>query len=133
MNFSSQASIIALAFSVLPHFVFNASAQTWTQTGAPSNYWAGVACSADGTALAAITGGQFYVGQIYTSTNAGTNWTLTSAPSLHWTSVASSADGAQLAAVRYVSLVYRSTDYGATWTSNSVLSIADFLSVAMSP
>src|SRR5260221_8228781 len=99
---SLQSSVNhSLAFSVLPHFVFNAPAQTWTQTGAPSNYWAGVACSADGTALAAITGGQFYVGQIYTSTNAGTNWTLSSAPSLHCTSVASSAHGNHLAALAY--------------------------------
>jgi hypothetical protein len=34
-----------------------ASAQTWTQTSAPSNHWASVASSADGTKLVAVNAG----------------------------------------------------------------------------
>src|SRR6266446_7000870 len=81
-------------------------AQTWMPTSAPSNVWSAVACSADGTHLVAATGSSTYNGQIYTSTNGGTNWSLTAAPTLHWVSVASSADGHKLLAAAYANGIY---------------------------
>src|ERR1700722_2529838 len=78
----------------------NASAQTWTQTIAPTNLWSTIACSADGSKLVAGAGSSPVLNQrispIYVSTNFGATWTLTSAPSNAWTSVASSADGTNL-------------------------------------
>ncbi|HTY88744.1 MAG TPA: hypothetical protein VMB80_14850 [Candidatus Acidoferrum sp.] len=101
---------------------YPALAQTWTQTSAPSNLWYAVASSAGGGKLVAVIGGQFWNGQIYTSTNAGATWTLTTAPSLHWNYVASSADGSRLAAVVYGGGIYTSTDAGATWYTNNLAS-----------
>ena len=53
-----------------------ASAQTWTQTSAPSNNWSSVACSADWGKLFASTSG--YPETIYISVDSGANWTSTS-------------------------------------------------------
>jgi photosystem II stability/assembly factor-like uncharacterized protein len=86
------------------------SAQTWTQTGAPSNYWASVASSADGTKLVAAA----HPGSIYVSTNSGADWTQTSAPSNYWACVAASADGSKLVAVSD-GPIYTSTNSGTTW------------------
>src|SRR5262249_34958818 len=97
-------------------------AQAWMPTGFPSNRWAGVACSADAAKVVGGAGGQFYLGQVYTSVDSGTNWSATSLPSLHWTGVASSADGMKLAAVAYGDGIYTSTNSGANWTSNNVSS-----------
>ena len=47
------------------------SAQTWTQTGAPTNDWWSVAGSADGSNLVALVGGVPYAKVIYTSPDAG--------------------------------------------------------------
>jgi hypothetical protein len=88
-----------------------AAAQTWTQTSAPSNSWASVASSADGSKLVAAAIG----GSIYISTNSGIDWTLTSAPSGSWVSVASSADGTKLVAAGN-GLIYVSTNSGTDWT-----------------
>src|SRR5476651_674465 len=91
-----------------------ACAQTWTQTSAPSNYWASVASSADGSKLvAAVISGSG--GSIYISTNSGTDWTLTTAPSVGWYSVTSSADGTKLVAAGN-GLIYASTNSGSDWT-----------------
>lgn len=97
-----------------------AVAQTWTQTGAPTNYWVAVASSADGSRLVAAAGGQFYNGPIYTSTNTGANWISNTAPVAHWNSVASSADGIKLAATIYGGGIYTSTNAGETWETNNV-------------
>src|SRR5262245_21123609 len=106
-------------------------AQTWTQTGAPSNVWAAIACSAVGTKLGAAAGGQSFLGQIYTSTNGGTNWTPTGAPSNHWTAIASSSDGSRLAATAYGTGIFTSTNSGATWASNNIAN-GSWLSVSSS-
>src|SRR3954462_6373977 len=81
-------------------------AQTWTETGSPSNLWSAVACSADGSRLLAATGGQFVNGQLYISTDSGTNWALTGPSSMRWTSVASSADGTKQIAAAYDRGIY---------------------------
>jgi hypothetical protein len=111
-------------------FVANSAfAQTWTQTGAPSNYWASIASSADGSRLVA---GAFERG-IFTSTNSGLTWMQTSAPNENWWSIASSADGMKLvaAAGSIPGGVYTSTDGGSTWVSNN-LPIESWSSVASS-
>ena len=59
-----------------------------------NRYWRSVASSADGTRLVAVATG----GQIYTSTDSGTNWTARES-NRYWWSVASSADGTKLVAV----------------------------------
>jgi len=89
-----------------------ALAQTWTQTSAPSNFWASVASSADGCKLVAGA----YPGPIYTSTNYGFEWTITSASNQDWDCVASSADGTKLVAVSDNGPIYVSTNSGTTWT-----------------
>jgi hypothetical protein len=92
-----------------------AFAHTWTQTGAPTNYWNSIAASADGTKLVAVV----YGGGIYTSTNSGATWTQTGAPSgFPWESVASSADGTKLVAAGfYDHPIYVSTNSGVNWST----------------
>jgi hypothetical protein len=77
---------------------------TWTQTTAPNtNYWSGVASSADGTTLVAASQD---VG-IYRSLDAGANWTAMNAPG-GWDfrpAVACSADGYRVVAAGLVDQV----------------------------
>jgi hypothetical protein len=122
MKSPKLAAASALAWLTFCFAAVPVIAQTgaWTQTTAPSNFWASIACSADGARLVAGAGGQFNLGQIYTSADAGSNWTLTAAPSLHWNSVASSADGTRLVAASYGGGIYTSPDSGNTWTSNAI-------------
>jgi hypothetical protein len=72
-------------------------------SGAPSNVWYSVACSADGTKLvAAAYAGPSQVGGtglIYTSADSGVTWTNVSPSTNYWMSVASSSDGTHLIAV----------------------------------
>ena len=91
------------------------SGATWTAlTNVPfANH---LACSADGTKLAAAFGPQFGVGRIYTSTNSGATWRINPTPSMSWTALASSADGATLVAAGSDS-IFVSKDSGATWTT----------------
>ncbi|HSU56150.1 MAG TPA: sialidase family protein [Candidatus Dormibacteraeota bacterium] len=117
---SATALIVAMVISRAAH----AQSETWTPTGSSSNQWYAVACSADGTRVAAATGGQFDVtGQIHISTDSGTNWTVTSAPLQRWTCVASSADGTKLIGAAYDRGIYTSADSGTTWTSNNVANV----------
>src|SRR5260370_33285503 len=95
---STPAYLMVLALILGSTACESAHAQAWTQTGAASNSWYAIACSADGARLVATTGGQFVNGQGYVSTNSGTNWSLTRGPSLPWTSVAASSDGISLSA-----------------------------------
>lgn len=94
------------------------SAQTWTQTSAPTNDWRSIASSADGKILAAAVGnpagGSF---PIYVSTNSGADWTSNSASDGTWLSIASSADGTKLVAVGSSpnGNIITSTNSGTTW------------------
>lgn len=113
------------------------SAQTWTQTSAPSTNWQSVAVSADGRVLVAATGHQVAVGNlvggIFVSTNSGTSWAQTSAPGTNfYNSVAMSADGMRLAA----SFIYHnaasggvcySADSGTTWILSSAVISPHFI------
>jgi len=59
--------------------------------------WDGIASSADGTRLAAVSQG---AGVILTSTNSGATWSSNSVPvQLNWFNIVSSADGTKLAAL----------------------------------
>ena len=90
-----------------------ASLTNWTQTSAPNKYWESIACSADGTKLAALASG----GGIYTSTNSGVTWTQSSVTANQaWVVIASSADGTKLAAALENNGIYTSTNSGVTWT-----------------
>jgi photosystem II stability/assembly factor-like uncharacterized protein len=115
---------LVLIFTIACHGLFALSqdvlAQGWTQTTAPTNNWTGIASSAEGTKLAAISSG----GGIYTSPDSGNTWTLaTNAPlSAQWVSVSSSADGAKLIAAEG-GLIYTSADSGLTWATNNVPSV----------
>jgi hypothetical protein len=101
----------------------------WTaQAGAPSTYWRCVASSADGTHLVAVEDG----GQLYASTDSGTNWTATSAPSTGWSSVASSAGGTHLVAAVYNGQVYTSANSGTNWTAQAGPPSAEWVAVASS-
>src|SRR5882757_6873445 len=71
-----------------------AQAQNWTLTSATNAEWAAVACSADGTKLAAVV----FSDGIYTSTNSGASWQESGAPALYWDCIACSADGSRLIA-----------------------------------
>jgi hypothetical protein len=101
-------------------------AQYWTPHDS-NRSWRSVASSADGNKLVAVES----FGQIYTSTDSGTNWTARDS-NRNWYSVASSADGSKLVAVVQSGQIYTSTDSGTNWTArdssrvwNSVASSAD--------
>lgn len=110
---------LLLVISLLAVTQFS-SAQTWTQTFAPSNNWDCIALSADGSKLIAITAGTNWV-----STDSGLTWVSNNMPTtaVFWASLASSADGNKLAVARgdYLSPIYTSTDSGTTWTSNNIV------------
>ncbi|MEO8429126.1 MAG: sialidase family protein [Verrucomicrobiota bacterium] len=112
------------------HVVDLAFAQSWVATSAPVTNWTGVACSADGIKLVAVSttssGGG---GPIYTSADSGVTWTATSAPLHYWTCVASSSDRTRLIAGGG-GRIYTSMDSGATWIESD--SPGGFYSVASS-
>lgn len=97
-----------------------ALAQAWTSNAVLKAYWTGVASSADGAKLVAVSG-ESCCGTIYTSTNFGTTWTARVTPAGGaWSGVASSADGSRLVAVSINGLrACISGDSGLTWTSPS--------------
>jgi len=101
-----------------PIFTSVDSGKNWNMTSATQAIWSAVASSADGvTLLAAVSGGQ-----VYASSNSGTNWTVvTNLPSAAWDYVASSADGVRLVAAQdYGGTIYTSTNSGATWMQANV-------------
>ena len=101
--------------------------QTWTATfGGININWTAIACSADGTKMAAgynVSGTS--PGYIYTSTDSGATWGSQgfSSGTAYWSAIASSADGTHLIAAAGYSpyllqsgVVYVSITSGATWT-----------------
>ena len=83
-------------------FVSTNAGLSWNQTTSPTQFWSGVACSADGTRMAAAAPASTMAGVlrggIYTSIDAGASWTEANVPTNNWYSVASSADGVRLVA-----------------------------------
>jgi len=89
-----RASLTPLLLLFLLDPIVISFGQTWTPTAAPATNWSALACSADGSRLAAAV----FHGPIYISTNSGMNWAVSSAPVTNWSAVASSADGSRLVA-----------------------------------
>ena len=87
------AKLVAVVWNNGIYTSTNAGA-SWTQTIAPSLDWSGVACSADGTTLVAVSGGSVYV-----SADSGESWVSNDIPDNNWSYAAVSADGGQLIAV----------------------------------
>jgi len=82
-----------------------------------------VACSADGTCLAAAAFDSAVshagAGPVYVSADAGQTWVQSAAPILQWTALAFSGDGTKLLAAGWdgsYGHVYASTNLGQTWS-----------------
>ena len=108
-------------------FISTNSGAAWKVTatnialGLSAHPWIGVASSADGTRLAAVSDATIPFGVVITSTNSGATWTTNAVPFLDWNAVALSADGAQLVA----SVGYPSTGpiYVSQTTRSPVLNV----------
>ena len=96
-------------------YVSTDSGTTWMRTSAPTNAWASIASSADGTKLAAAS-----PISIYTSADSGASWFSNNVPATAWQAITMSADGTKLAALDQNYHVYTSPNFGASWASNSV-------------
>lgn len=125
MNLKILLQVVAVC-EALGAVVQGVDAQTWQPTGAPGIGWRALACSADGTKLAATA----WSAGIYTSTDGGATWTSNSLPCQNWNAIACSADGTKLLAASYPDYpiyttgVYTSTNAGATWAQVTGLSQA---------
>ena len=107
-----SASAEETADSIGQIFVSTNFGVTWQTTSAPTNYWASVASSPDGTKfVASAIDPTSSAAGIYTSADSGATWHLSSCPIVG--SVASSADGTQLVVAGQG--IYHSSDSGATW------------------
>lgn len=101
------------------------SAQTWTQTSAPTNnHWYFIVSSADGSKLA-LSGGGPVLQAVYTSTNSGATWKSNAEPDgplpgSQSAILAASADGTQLVtAVNHDGWISTSTNWGLSWASRT--------------
>jgi hypothetical protein len=96
-------------------YVSSDSGASWTAAPGTVNFtWAGIACSADGNALAAVVTG----GPLYTSANRGASFVERAGAGLrNWSGVAMSADGTRLAATVNPGQIFTSTDAGAIWSA----------------
>lgn len=115
MKFLARSGM-TFAVCLSPFIQYSGFSQTWTQTMAPYESWASVACSADGGKLVAASSST----GVYTSTNFGLTWdtTLSTNTGYGWRSVASSADGSILAAGgggTAADQVWISTNSGVSW------------------
>jgi len=86
---------------------------TWSSTGLPGAFYS-VACSSDGTRMAAVNQSTIYI-----SVDSGLTWTQSGAPGGDWLCIASSADGMRLVAGIYTGGIWTSADGGQTWTQTS--------------
>jgi len=128
-----RTGLLLMFFCGLFAAVKPATAQTWTQTSAPSNNnWVAVASSADGSKLIAAGMPCIYC----ISTNSGSTWITNTQPQKgssygSWFSIASSADGTKLVGISF-NTIWASTNSGITWFSNSVPGVSAFISVTLS-
>jgi hypothetical protein len=121
---------ITLATAIL-FGAFTVIAQTWTQTGAPTNLWDSISCSADGKNLIAANN----FGSLYFSTNYGVTWVEATNGETdgNWVHTgANSADGSVLGAADFISGVWLSDDSGATWNLANLPSQGGWTALAMS-
>lgn len=94
------------------HGLPGASDFDW-RSGVLHSAWTGLASSADGTGLAAVSGS----GELYTSSDAGATWDLRLMGQA-WSGVASSSDGRALLAATNGGALFRSTDGGSSWSDD---------------
>jgi hypothetical protein len=119
MNANKFFVLVAMGFGCVPRIF----AQTWTQTSAPALNWQSIACSADGTRLAAVNcispAPQVSEVPIYFSTNSGTTWIPADDSGISyevgWQSVVSSANGANLFVGGQNGLLASLTNSGVNW------------------
>ncbi|HTX21319.1 MAG TPA: sialidase family protein [Candidatus Aquilonibacter sp.] len=89
------------------------SGATWVEQTSISGQLTGVTSSADGSRLAAVSGGSS--GQIYFSSDSGVTWMqLSGAPAASWSGIVSSADGSLLAATINGGNIYLSSQSSTT-------------------
>jgi hypothetical protein len=109
-------------------YVTSNTGATWTTitSGLPasSNYYFGLACSADGT-KAAVTNATN--SNVYVSSNTGTSWSVAASVSnliqIRTYGLAMSSNGNTIYVIGGTSL-YKSTDFGVSWTAQSGLTTA---------
>jgi hypothetical protein len=89
----------------------------WSLAYLPSGNSYSLACSSDGTKVAAA----MWYGSVYVSSNSGVSWRETSAPSKYWwDTIQCSDDGSTLVASVWGRTIYFSTDSGLTWSPGNV-------------
>ncbi|MBF0466225.1 MAG: hypothetical protein HQK94_14220, partial [Nitrospirae bacterium] len=118
------------------------SGVTWTTETDVSGVWNGITSNSDGTKLAAVSSGAYYLisygDYIYTSTDSGSTWTKqTNSGMSSWNCIASSSDGSKLVVgntgVGYSDgYIYTSTDSGATWIERTGAGSGYWKSIASS-
>jgi 6,7-dimethyl-8-ribityllumazine synthase len=117
----------------LPGQVVNAltgaAGANWTSTATPAVAWTATASSADGTRMAAASGG---TGGVYVSTDGGVTWTQTSLGSGSWNTLACSADFSRLAVGAYNGNISYSPDGGTTWLPSDAPGSTIWSSIAAS-
>jgi|GEM_PF-1676636 len=103
--------VTVLFLAIVASYIF--IQKTNVHAAGPASAWFGVASSADGTKLVAVT----WCGPIFTSTDSGATWVNQSDAGNHcWKNVTSSADGTKLAAINSNDgHIYTSVDSGVTW------------------
>ena len=109
-------------------YVTSNTGASWTTitSGLPgsSNYYFGLACSADGT-KAAVTNAN--TTNVYVSSNTGTSWSVAASVSnliqIRTYGLAMSSNGNTMYVIGGTSL-YKSTDFGVSWTAQSGLTTA---------
>jgi hypothetical protein len=109
-------AVSMISFSCLLFSGNFGAAQTWMQTGAPSNYWTSIAASADGSKLTGVGNNV-----CYSSTNSGTTWTSNNVPAFgNGTLLTASADGMHLvAATDNTGEIDVSTNGGLNWKKST--------------
>jgi len=132
---SADGSKLAATPTGGPIYLSSDGGATWLASTAPSNSWFGVASSADGKTLVAITGnfgGGNPTSTIYISTNAGLTWSPPNMPDVALCiSVACSTNATVMAAVGCGAL-YLSTNSGTSWNLAQTPSLICGESVALS-
>jgi DNA-binding beta-propeller fold protein YncE len=135
-------TLIAASTGSFNLYISTNSGTTFVPATFPSYFnWSSVACSADGTKLAAISqlgaNGQAGSTGEYTSTDSGLNWTPRPSGLLGYAVyIASSADGNKLilgaGGDSGIGSIYTSADAGVNWTRATNAPIAHWYSVASS-
>ncbi len=114
-------TIVAAGAQALTHQIYTSmdSGNSWNLASVPNLPWYSVACSTNGTKMAALA---WQTNVVYTSADSGITWVSNAIPNNWWYAIASSADGTKLVAVAESpsGVIYTSTNSGTGWISNNV-------------